>query len=118
MTPQEKAQAKIKEVFDDQCAEINGREYKFIKMAHKQRRKVFAYSSSITPELTKGNLSFLDSNEFVPVERVISESIMFDGMALDKLEQHWEKFPEDYMTLLTTAMAVMSYPFTRGGAGG
>ena len=113
MSAQSEAKAKIKEVFDDQCAEINGREYKFQKMTHKQRRKVFAYSSSIAPELTKGDFSFLDSNAFVPVERVISESIMFDGMTLDKLEQHWEKFPEDYMTLLTTAMGVMSYPLDR-----
>ena len=113
----ENAQAQIKAVFDDGFAEINGREYLFEKMNHKGRRKVFAYMSSIGPAITAGDFSFLDSNEFVPVERVISEYVSFDGMTLDKLKNHWDQYPQDYLTLTVTALGVISYPFTQGGSG-
>ena len=104
---------KIKEIYDDGVAEINGREYKFTKSTHKKRRKIFAFSSRVGGMAEVGDFSFLDWDEFDTIEKVICDMILFDNMQLSKLSMHWEQYPEDYLMLITTAMAVISYPLTR-----
>jgi len=117
MKPEDKeqlaqARAMIKAVYDDGEAEINGRKYVFGKMVHKQRRKVFAFYSKVADAANSGDLSFLDSAEFDTVMDVIGKVTLFDGQALVKLgDEHWEEHPEDYIPFITTAMAVISFPF-------
>lgn len=116
MTPQEQreaALAQVRGVYDDGEAEINGRTYKFHKMQHVERRKVFAFQSSVQQQLSAGNFAFLDTPAFAQVEDVMWKNISFDGCAISKLREHWEEYPEDYMMLVSTAMGVMSYPFLR-----
>ena len=116
MTPQEQreaALAQIRGVYEDGEAEINGRTYKFHKMVHVDRRKVWAFFSSVQHQLSAGNFLFLDSPAYAQVEEVMWKNISFDGSVITKLRDHWEDFPEDYMTLVSTAMGVMSYPFLR-----
>lgn len=112
------ARAQIAAVVKDGFAEINGREYHFIKMVHKQSRKVMTYYTSIQKDVNDGNLLFMDSNQFVPVERLISEYTTFEGMTLDKLKDHWDAHPSDYVKFTLMAMAVISYPLMGGGDGG
>lgn len=105
------AQEMIRAVYEDQEAEINGRTYQFTKMVHKERRTVFAFYSSIQAQLGVHNFSFLDAPEFEKVERIMWNRILFNGSALSRIDNHWEKYPADYMPLISTAMAVISYPF-------
>jgi hypothetical protein len=115
MTPEQKqALNQVKAVYDDGFAEINGREYHFAKMRHQQRRSVFAYFSSVQRQITQGNFSFLDDPAFKQVEKLIENSVTFDGSLLSKLPEHWEDYSEDYLTFVSTAMGVISYPFMRG----
>lgn len=117
MTDQEQRQKAIEQirgVYEDGEAEINGRTYKFHKMTHVERRKVWAFFSSVQGQLQAGNFLFLDSPAYAHVEDVMWKSISFDGSVIAKLRDHWEECPEDYMTLVSTAMGVMSYPFLRG----
>lgn len=109
----EKAMAMVKAVYEDGEAEINGRKYKFHKMTHIERRKVFAFYTSVQRQLSSQDYSFLDTPQYAHVEEVMWSNISFDGMSINKARDHWEEFPEDYINLLSVAMGVMSYPFIR-----
>ena len=112
MTDQrEQALAMIKAVHDDGIATINGRDYTFTKMVHKQRRKVFAFFTKVQDMMTRGDMSFLDWDEFERVEAVIASVVLFNDSALSKLDTHWDNYAEDYVPFITTAMGVISYPF-------
>lgn len=109
---------KLKEVYEDGAAEINGRTYEFGKMVHKQRRKIFSFFTFAQHDLERGDFSFLDSERFEAIEKIISGVVLYDGMQLSKRPDHWEEFPEDYIIFTTTALGVISYPFLRGQLGG
>lgn len=109
-----KAQEMVKAVYEDGEAEINGRIYTFLGTTHINRRKVFAFSTSIQEEMQRGSFMFLESSEFAKVEKVINGIVTFEDNLLSKLPEHWEKYPEDYMKFITTAMGVISYPFLKG----
>lgn len=116
MTPQEQrdaALAQIRAVWEDKEAEINGRIYRFHQMVHVERRKVFAFYTSVQTQLQAQNFAFLDSPQFAPVEELMWKNISFDGVTINKLRDHWEEYPEDYLQLVSVAMGVMSFPFIR-----
>lgn len=110
-TEQDQARDMIKAVYDDGVATINGRDYTFTKMVHKQRRKVFAFMTKIGEMMNRGDMSFLDWPEFEQVEQVINGAVLFNGSALSRLDTHWDHYPEDYVPFISTAMGVISYPF-------
>lgn len=114
----QEAMKMIKAVYDDGIAEINGREYQFTKMRHNKRRSIFAFYSSMAEQLQAGNFAFLDYPIFVPIEKIINDSVMFDGNILSKMQDHWDEYPEDYITFISTALGVISYPFLRGNSTG
>lgn len=119
MTLEEQRQAaleQVRAVYEDGEAEVNGRTYKFHKMVHVDRRKVFAFQSSVQHQMSAGNFAFLDTPAFAQVEEVLWKNISFDGALISRLRDHWEEFPEDYMQLVGVAMGVMSYPFIRAAA--
>jgi hypothetical protein len=109
--PQQEALTQIQRVYEDGKAEINGREYAFHRMTHKERRKVFAFFSKIQDDMNKGSFWWLESPEFADVEQVIERNVTFNGVALAKLDNHWEHYPGDYILFITTALGVISYPF-------
>jgi len=112
MTPQEKeAYEMIKAVYDDGEAEINGRSYHFGTMVHKDRKKVFAFYTSVRLLVENNNFQFLDSHEFEKVETIINNNVLYNDSALSRLNNHWDKYPSDYVTFITTALAVISFPF-------
>jgi len=117
-TPEQQALTMMRSVYEDGEAEINGRTYRFTKMTHKQRRKVFAFFSRVQGAVNAGDMSFIDAPDFGPVEKVIMDSITFEDSLLSRLgDAHFEDgdgYPEDYIPLISTAMAVISYPFLRG----
>lgn len=108
---QEAALGMMKAVYDDGEAEINGRTYQFLKMKHKKRRKVFAFFSRIQGMIAANDFSFMDSPDFEPVEAVIEDAVMIDNSLLSKLEDHWDRHPEDYIMFVITALGAISYPF-------
>jgi hypothetical protein len=109
----EKAMAMVRAVYEDGEAEVNGRKYKFHKMTHVERRKVFAFHTSVQRQMSSQDFSFLDTPQYAAVEEVMWANISFDGVTINKARDHWEEFPEDYINLLSVAMGVMSYPFIR-----
>jgi len=122
MSDQEKiaaAREMFRAIFEDGEAEINGRIYRFTKMTHKGRRKVFAFYTKIGNQAERGDFSFLDSPEFEAVEKVIGDAVLFNDSRLTVIgDAHWEKYPDDYLTFVTTALGVISYPFLSGSATG
>lgn len=111
MSDAKKAREMIRAVYEDGKAEINGREYCFTNMTHKQRRKVFAFMSRIGGLMQNGDMSFLDWPEFEAVEEVINNTVTFNASLLSRIDGHWEKYPQDYVPFVSTAMGVISYPF-------
>jgi len=112
-----KAQEQIKAVYDDGIATINGRDYTFCKMTFSERRKVFAYMTSIQKELQEGNFTFVDSKIFKEdIEKTIFRNVTLEGMSLLK-KNPFENYIEDYVPFITTALGVISYPFLKGGDG-
>lgn len=109
----EKAMSMVRAVYEDGVAEVNGRKYKFHKMTHVERRKVFAFYTSVQRQIGSQDFSFLDTPQYANVEEVMWSNISLDGVMVSKARDHWEEFPEDYINLLSVAMGVMSYPFIR-----
>lgn len=107
----------VKAVYDDGKAEINGTDYIFGKVNHKIRRKVYAFYTGIAQEVQGGNFAFLDRPDYQAIENVIGDNILVDGSQISKIAGYWDDHPEDYLKLITTSMAVFSYPFLRGNAG-
>lgn len=109
------AMSMLKSIFEDGEAELpSGRVYTFSRMVHKERRRVFAFYTSIQESIHRRDFSFLESDAFAAVERVIENRVLFEGSALAKRDAHWEEYPDDYITLITTALGVISYPFLSG----
>lgn len=101
----------IKAVYDDGFVEIHGREYHFLKMRHQQRRSVFAFFSSIQRDIQRQDFSFLDDPRFATVEKIIGDAVTYEGSLLSKRPGHWDDYPQDYLIFVSTALAVISYPF-------
>jgi len=115
----QQALAMLKAVHDDQAATLpSGREYTLTKMTHKQRRRVFAFFTRNQRQIRIGDFSFLDSSEFEPVEKVIMDTVLFEGAQISKLPNIWDDQPEDYVIFITTMLGAISYPFLQGGSGG
>lgn len=103
--------------WDDKCMTINGRDYVFTKFKHEQRRKVFAFMTSIVGELESKNMSFLDTARFKEIEQIMCDRITLDDMQISKIKDHWEDCPEDYLQFVTVGMQVIAHPFTRAAGG-
>ena len=110
----EEAKDLIKQTYEDGEAEINGRKYTFSKFVHAERRKVFAYMSSIQELLVRGDFSFLDNSTYLGIEKLIFDKVLFEGVQLSKKQHHFEQYPEDYILLVSTCLQVISYPFLKG----
>ena len=111
---QEQALAKIKEVYEDGVATINGRDYVFTKATHKKRLKVFSYFTGVRDQISKEDFSFMGDDYYEKIEQTISEIVTYEGSLLCKKPNHWNEYPQDYMLFITTAMGVISYPFLKG----
>jgi len=114
----QQALSMLKAVHDEQSATLpSGREYTLTKMTHKQRRRVFAFFTQKQKQIQNGDFSFLDSPEFEPVEKVIMDTVLFEGAQLSKLPNIWDDQPEDYVIFITTMLGAISYPFLSGSLG-
>jgi hypothetical protein len=107
----------IKEIYDDGKMTINGNDYEFTKTTHKKRLKIFSFLSSVKNKLAETDFSWMDGQQFAGIEETIGNIVMFDGQLVSKIQDHWENNPGDYITYITTAMMVISYPFTAGKSG-
>ena len=111
---EEEAKAQAKELYEAGEIEVNGRIYKLLKMRHEKRLEVFAFYSNVGKSVASGDFSSFVSPQFKHVQKVMFESITFDGVQLSKMKDHWEEYPEDFLQVVGTSMGVMSYPFIRG----
>lgn len=113
-----KAQDMMREVHEDKCATINGRDYVITPINHIRRRKVFAYFTHIQNDLMRQDMWFLDSPDWREVEKIIEDHVTYDDIQISKRSNHWEEFPEDYILFVQTMMGALSYPFLSGINGG
>lgn len=104
-------------VHKDGMAEINGREYELAPFVHAERRKVFAYFTSIGKQLEGGDMRWIDTPDFAVVEKLIAQKVLVDGVQLSKLPEHWDSYPQDYLPFCVTMLGAISYPFMQGNAG-
>ena len=104
----------VKRCYEDESAEINGRSYKFCKVNHKKRLKIFGYASRISKLLKEGNLSFLGSDEQLAIEELMFSNMTYNDSRLAGIDNHFDKYGEDYIPLFTMALSVFSYPFMKG----
>lgn len=107
----QEALQQVKDVYESGEADINGRKYVFVKMKHRQRRKVFAFFSRVQQDIKAQSFWWLESPEWETVEEVISKHVMFEDSALNKLDDHWDQYPQDYLIFVCTALGAISYPF-------
>lgn len=113
-----KALAQLKAIYDDNEATINGRAYGFTVTTHIVRRKIFAFFTKVQHEINTGNFSFLATSEFAAIEKEINNILTFDGNLISKIDGHWDKYPEDYISFVASALGVISYPFLKGNLTG
>lgn len=106
--------SQLKEAYENSSLSINGREYEICQMTHGQRVKVFAYFTSIANDAMNGNFSFMDSDKFKEIEKVIFGMIKFNGDLIKVINGHFEEYAEDYIEFIVLSMGVISYPFLRG----
>lgn len=119
MSEQNKALEMIAACYEDQEIEVNGRSYLLTKTNHRKRLKVFSYYTKVMNQMQGGDMSFFGTDEFEAIEKLMNEVLTYDGMQLSKLPKHWEneEYIDDYIVLMTTSMAVISYPFLKGSVG-
>ena len=109
------ALAMVQAVADEGLATINGTDYEFTSMTHKQRRKVFAFYTKVAQDLKNKNFSFLDSAEWDGIEKLLGDHVLVDGVQINKhTGDYWDKNAGDYLQFVATAMPVICYPFMQG----
>lgn len=111
---EKQANTDVEAIVRDGFAEINGREYHFGKLNFKKRLKVFAYASSIAGTLKRGDMSWMDSQDFAPIEKLFFDNVLFENMQLSKLPEHFDNYPQDYISLIPACIAVITYPLKNG----
>ena len=104
----------VKKCYEDGSAEINGRSYKYCKVNHKKRLKIFGYASKIKNSLLAGDLSFLGSEEQLKIEELMFSNMTFNDSSLAKIGNHFDKYGEDYIPLFTMSLSVFTFPFMKG----
>lgn len=116
---QRKSMEMVKSVYDDGVATINGSDYYFTKCTHTERKKVFAFFTEVQAEVASGSFAFMGRSDFEAIERIICSRVTYQGMQLTKIPNHWDddEHADDYLQFVTTAMAVISYPFMKGALG-
>jgi len=111
MTAQDDALEMMRGVERDGCAEINGREYKLLKINHRKRLRIFSYSTMVGDKMQNQDFSFLGTDEWEVIEKLICDHVEFEGGILSKSLDHWDKYQGDYMQFIMVFMGVFSLPF-------
>lgn len=108
----ENAQALIKAVYDDKCAEINGHDYKYLPTTHERRLKIFAYLMSVQDKISRQDFSFMGTEGWRDTVRIMENLITYNDEILSRRKEHWEKeeFSKDYIKLMLISLQVFSYP--------
>jgi len=113
-TKEIKKTSKVKECFEDGCAEINGRKYTFGSINHKTRLKIFGYAQSVKHLMVHGDYSFMSDDSYSNIEDLMFSNMIYDKQSLSKLPEHFNEFGEDYLKLVNISMMVFCYPFMKG----
>ncbi len=103
----------FKKIYNDNCAEINGRKYEIMHFNHTKRQKVWAFFSSVNVLIESGNFSFMDTDKFREIETIIFETVIFERKKLSNA--HFEKYPFGYAKWVTIMLGAISYPFFSEG---
>jgi len=116
-TPANAALEMARQIYEDKCATINGRDYFIANVNHLKRRKVFSYFTHIQNDLKNKDFWFIESSEWADVESTINSVVLFDDQSMSKRQDHWDTYPEDYFLYIQSMMPALSYPFLKGLSG-
>lgn len=104
---------KIKEiesvVNDNNKADINGRTYQLSKMTHKQRLPFLQYFQNVQPNPMTG--VSVEKMDLERTEDMLAPYVLFENATLKNLPNHFDKYPEDYLTYIDTMLMVVVFPF-------
>lgn len=107
---------KIKEiesvVNDNNKADINGRTYQLSKMTHKQRLPFLQYFQNVQPNPMTG--MSVEKMDLERTEDMLAPYVLFENATLKNLPNHFDKYPEDYLTYIDTMLMVVVFPFLKG----
>jgi hypothetical protein len=102
-----------KAINEDKVMTINGRDYQMTAFNHATRKQVFGLYEALGHK-TKAGAQTVATPEWNKLEDILSQRFLYDGMAIDKLTDHWDKYGEDYLTFMNYAMQAVCYPFLKG----
>lgn len=95
--------------------DIDGREYRFVKMPFKIGKKIFSYMTVISDEIEKGRLGFIDTPKFEQeIEPILMQYVTIDGFKLDTLKEHFDENPSDYTQFVMLSLQGFAAPFLSG----
>jgi len=93
---------------DDNKADINGRTYQLSKMTHKQRLPFIQYFNDVQPNPITG-LS-IRKDDLSVKEDMLAPYVLFENATLKNLPNHFDKYPDDYLTYIDTMFMVVCFP--------
>lgn len=93
----------------DQEFTIADRTYKMLRVPYRNALKVIGAAQQIE----RGTIVIGDAG-WVEMEKELSRHFMLDNSIISKLPDHFQEHPEDYMTFITYAIGMITYPFMKG----
>ena len=99
----------LKECYEAGEFTINERVYVMLPVPHAQALKVMGYA-----QRSENGSMMVGDNDWMAMESLLTKYFSVDGSILAKFSGHFEKYPEDYMTFVSYAIGVITYPFMRG----
>lgn len=105
----------IKQAYENGFCVINEREYEFDKMKWKDAKRVFSFFLKNANSIEKGQIDFIDREDFEKIEVLMFGYMSFDGHLLSKIQDsHFDEYAEDYLELIMYGLSVFSFPFMKG----
>lgn len=98
----------VKKIHEDKEMVINERVYAMLKFDHKTRLEIMG----MVQEMESGK-STIGSKDWQYAERLLCERFTYKNSSIAKIKDHWEDFPEDYLTFMMYALQVVIYPFLK-----
>ena len=103
----------VEQAYKDNFVIINSNKYKFCKLNHSQRKKIFSYFTKIRNFIENKDFSFMGESEWDDIEALINDITLVNNNLISKIPNYWETNCADFIKFMSIAMVVISYPFFR-----
>lgn len=99
----------IAQCYEDRAMTINGRTYEFLNVPHKSALQIIGIAQRIEDKSV-----MIGDEKWMQMEVLLRRFFSYDGDILAKVDHHFERYPEDYLTFIGYGIGMVSYPFTKG----